>query len=1547
MDLKKITENILEKSLGNNEKGLNNIANAESILKQAYEGRYIFELIQNVRDANREIEVDGEIILDIDEDKLTISNTGGGFSGEGIESITNIGESTKHSQDFIGHKGIGFKSILEITESPKITTRYGSIVFDKKQTLSKYSKKLLGVNKIPLFFFPHFVDESLNGSNEDISTKISLPFKTGIDADYVLNDFKRIKREQLVLLGNINSISCKHTEGEINFSIKRNSTNTVELRHNDEDYFYKDYSPSNKIQIPNEIITDLDEQEQKLFEGNANIDINILLELNEKKRFVPIKDAKLYLFYPLEITSGFNFLIHSYFIVSPDRKKLRSNNPLNEFIFKEIATFISGQLLTHLKKSYKSVTLIEIIHYKRNVDSLLNTLYDTLSNELREKKFIYDDISKNFYSPSEVIITYDKQGELFPNGTLNNKRIVFIGNIEVFDWLVDELEVEILDNDMIRHVIEEECKRQRKLKNYSFFQNLYNHANDNSSLDLTDKKVLLTSNNLLVSSEEDVFYGGNRNDNQISLSKSLRKKIHFIHPNVTISEFRNVSDLTGIKEFSTSEVISRLIKFFDDDAVNNKEVMEAILTFELDKNSIQELKKNVLLPVQGNKDWVKPSIQPIYFDTVELRTLYPKGHFIDTSIFTKISIDKIDKFLSDIGVWQIPAVYLKKDLKEITSRSEIEKKLDLRTNLSSRPFYLINDRVLDIPLIPNKWFTHQIISKWDFYRKYLNGTDLPTVHFRANLSSQILSLDANISWEYTSFMEYLSTENWIVLNEKELPISIKEVVGIDDVDFQQPHMQVVNKYLNTIKSSYYGNKGLFDDLGIPHLDSESLDNFESIFNLVYSSYSTSGFETKEFRDFFNRLLKKLFEYYAYKIKDNHEALEKTLENIILLSYDELTVRNFWKRSTEIYYKDNPGFYNRLPTQIKQLLQPQFTNQDKNTFGRIASKIGIKISTSLTQKLIESPTVEEAPITSKIHFLPEMLSLLEFEIDRPLTEDELSQIKNTLVVKRDIIQVEIKVNNSDITKILTQNHFSSKNHKSWEMYLINDISINQNKLIAEAVSDLFASIIGRELKRVEIDIKNFLHSDNKNLFLNDLNIQKVRIDELHNSLKSKLLNDKQLFYRTIIEMNGKSFELTLFPEDDISYEEIAIILGVSKENILEFESGFNFSERLHTDNIAVLDTFFKKLGICLIEFNKYSNTTISFKKYHFNRLIQLKNEIEINFEKWLYSTLKEQDEDEQRLFQIKLDKYKSTNNFDVDPNWLIVDYIVEFDKWFKSEFPNFKTSFVALKNFSTNINIIDEYNKNKQELIEALNKSNFTNEFLNEFLENKSFNSLLYFNFSKSLLEDYRSNYDLQSESPTDTENDNFSDLNQFHLAPEFRINYQPPISPTETEGTQNRNLSIRHNRLNGAGGKKIKDKIGIVAEMMVYELLSREENVSNLKWVSKYSTKISNEHAGYNPEGDDNWGYDLEYLDQNNNKIFVEVKGRKSDEQSFEISQSELRVAIENKDQYRLIFVSNTLDENSIKIRDLGNPFLFDDGEDFMNNKKFKANNRNYEIHFE
>ena len=101
-------------------------ARAERLLGREYHGRFLIELLQNAADAWRAAPESAsrrsQVVIVIDEGpSLLVANEGVSMTADiVIESLGHIGASTKSEGEAIGHKGIGFKSVLEITHSPEI-----------------------------------------------------------------------------------------------------------------------------------------------------------------------------------------------------------------------------------------------------------------------------------------------------------------------------------------------------------------------------------------------------------------------------------------------------------------------------------------------------------------------------------------------------------------------------------------------------------------------------------------------------------------------------------------------------------------------------------------------------------------------------------------------------------------------------------------------------------------------------------------------------------------------------------------------------------------------------------------------------------------------------------------------------------------------------------------------------------------------------------------------------------------------------------------------------------------------------------------------------------------------------------------------------------------------------------------------------------------------------------------------------------------------------------------------------------------------------------
>ena len=85
--------------------------NKEDQTKKDYNGRQLYELLQNADDCFTNDCNEIDVKINLVGNRLTIQNTGKPFSASGIASLINTNTSTKHG-DTIGCKGLGFRSVL-------------------------------------------------------------------------------------------------------------------------------------------------------------------------------------------------------------------------------------------------------------------------------------------------------------------------------------------------------------------------------------------------------------------------------------------------------------------------------------------------------------------------------------------------------------------------------------------------------------------------------------------------------------------------------------------------------------------------------------------------------------------------------------------------------------------------------------------------------------------------------------------------------------------------------------------------------------------------------------------------------------------------------------------------------------------------------------------------------------------------------------------------------------------------------------------------------------------------------------------------------------------------------------------------------------------------------------------------------------------------------------------------------------------------------------------------------------------------------------------
>ena len=95
---------------------------------------FVLELIQNADDNEYNMHTTPTLVFSVLPDRIVLRNNEVGFSAKNVTAICDVARSTKskHSLGFIGAKGIGFKSVYCVTDTPFICSGHYRFKFDRK-----------------------------------------------------------------------------------------------------------------------------------------------------------------------------------------------------------------------------------------------------------------------------------------------------------------------------------------------------------------------------------------------------------------------------------------------------------------------------------------------------------------------------------------------------------------------------------------------------------------------------------------------------------------------------------------------------------------------------------------------------------------------------------------------------------------------------------------------------------------------------------------------------------------------------------------------------------------------------------------------------------------------------------------------------------------------------------------------------------------------------------------------------------------------------------------------------------------------------------------------------------------------------------------------------------------------------------------------------------------------------------------------------------------------------------------------------------------------
>ncbi|MGW5879997.1 sacsin N-terminal ATP-binding-like domain-containing protein [Nocardiopsis terrae] len=150
----------------------------ESIRVGGYSNRTLLELVQNAADAMSGVEGFGEgsgrveIILDLENHTLYCANAGRPFSNSGLTAIAHAHLSGKRG-DEIGRFGLGFKSVLAVTDTPQVLSRSISFEFNSHESKAAIASLGSSAKRFPILRAATRIDAEAEFAEDPILAELA------------------------------------------------------------------------------------------------------------------------------------------------------------------------------------------------------------------------------------------------------------------------------------------------------------------------------------------------------------------------------------------------------------------------------------------------------------------------------------------------------------------------------------------------------------------------------------------------------------------------------------------------------------------------------------------------------------------------------------------------------------------------------------------------------------------------------------------------------------------------------------------------------------------------------------------------------------------------------------------------------------------------------------------------------------------------------------------------------------------------------------------------------------------------------------------------------------------------------------------------------------------------------------------------------------------------------------------------------------------------------------------------------------------------------
>jgi hypothetical protein len=1543
--------------------------NEENERRREYNGRQLLEMLQNAED---QIVDDGLVIIKLYEDRLVIANKGNPFSKKGVESLMTSNLSSKQQDDTkIGAKGLGFRSLLNWSESIEIISNDLSIEFSKvaaSQFLQEIFDENPGLKEdfrerseepfpIPILMAPKWKDVQLE-KFKDFGAVITVRFKK---SSKIYDDIKiqlglidegaqiflrKLTKIQIFIYENDEAVVIREVIKTSNLNSEENKVRIV-IRENGVETLNKTWSILSRTGvIPKEI------QEQ----GFHNFEIKVAVSDQSED-----KVNRLFTFFKTDVYFGFSGLVHGTFQLTGSRNHL-VKGAINTFLFKE---------LCHLLIDVATLVSAKGVNWLP-----LKLLSFDLKTEEELKDF-------NFYKQLVIQIT---EAKLFP--TVHDTYISYsekpVFYKENFADVVPFKKHAILPN-LLKHSDEENLIRllnqfgpngQKGMFEYkqSFLKSTLDSISENLSIEERTSlilfvakreifnssfipQLLLSESSKLISNSFDIFIRSE--DSSFVVPPEI--EICFLNGDL----IQKIKDGANLK--TNHEVTVHLARFNIHDYSLLAVLKKAVAREKKKREAGTELSLLVKLIGSLFEYWKtttsRPSISEIDFELPSRKMTMASARSLhfgsnikssrNSEMNEKILLSDNDLFVCDMKVLQLP------DSKEVVDflqwigvKDQIEPK---KVSVSVVPKSYLSE-VIDHLGYPFTTAVNgkKIASSSDFFGRASNfSLETQTI---TGIENAIKSVKPEIliCWLacHKEILKILEGQNnqklrfkldnlysWETIDDPNLlPVYIGHLLS-DTAwlptlgELERPEKCVLTEFelLGSIVPSPSIKED--DEIFIRHnITSEQIHNVlhligvkkdfshltqTSLYDLVFRLPETDTLGKNArvlYRAIFQLLCNRDFNEMDSGYKRFIESGRVLVKSAGQLLY--VPIKDAY------YLEDHHSLSGAIIRQINvfEIETGLASKQVKDIFGvRPISDICYKISHDHKQLHPFNDQFKEDLNSFKIAFYSDLMKT-------DFTGSNLTILKNLNVNIYSSFKAEFTIKDQSWQPLDISNleYVNIDHHGCIETYVyVQSQEYESFDSLKEKIkfTESIVSVVCNSLDIINDSKYNYLYSRSENgrkeLTSTSNGGDTTFYDRSEAALLSVEKKDDSMeeFWKSVLEVAGRTNGNQLTKDDLIG----VFCDKISKEDLIEIIDGITYIPINSQKNLGLIRRLFSKLGIDLLSYNKKATQRLNFQSALQEEINSEHYKLGEKFSFWLYDDLSSKSAEQKKMYFDNLHLFNRQP--EIEFSFESLDHIFFYDKWLKS---NWGLSHKGLSSNERTLNINEIIAKNTEQLKEQsepnlltrLSPDDYTHKSLLLFGEIEALKAILKASInttldgldSVSIAIEYFAKLEAKNNANNShTEEKNWNQSNKKGSAPHFGGG-RSPYSSTKVINES-------------------KAKTGLKGERLVYSRLSQKPNIKNLQWLSENAKE-----AGFSVIGDDSLGYDMRYIDETGNLVYLEVKSSIHADLEFTMSITEFEFALENMNNYAIVIVNEIESENPkfnfIRLSDV--PDGLKSGKDFL-----------------